>query len=84
MSHRTQVILEDRQYARLLAESERTGVGLGELVRRAVDRAYGPPDGDAVAHALDLSFGTWADVELDGEAYVESMRHGLGERLARR
>ncbi|OJV81236.1 MAG: hypothetical protein BGO37_17460 [Cellulomonas sp. 73-92] len=84
MSHRTQVILEDRQYARLLAESERTGVGLGELVRRAVDRTYGLPDDDAVVRALDLSFGTWAEVELDGEAYVESMRHGLGARLAPR
>jgi hypothetical protein len=84
MSHRTQVILEDRQYARLLAESERTGVGLGELVRRAVDRAYGLPDDDTVSRALDLSFGTWADVEVDGEAYVESMRHGLGARLGRR
>jgi hypothetical protein len=84
MSHRTQVILEDGQYARLLAESRRTGVGLGELVRRAVDRAYALPDDDAVTRALDLSFGTWEGVELDGEAYVESMRHGLGTRLAHR
>lgn len=84
MSHRTQVILEDRQYALLAAEAERTGVGLGELVRRAVDRAYGLPDAGVVTHALDLSFGTWADVEVDGEAYVESIRHGLGARLAPR
>jgi len=84
MSHRTQVILEDRQYTHLLAESERTGVGLGELVRRAVDRTYDLPDHDAVAHALDMSFGTWTGVDVDGEAFVESMRHGLGERLAAR
>lgn len=84
MSHRTQVILEDRQYARLLAESERTGVGLGELVRRAVDHAYALPDDDAVSRALDASFGSWAQLEVEGDAYVESMRRGLGRRLAAR
>jgi hypothetical protein len=84
MSHRTQVILEDRQYARLTAESARTGVGLGELVRRAIDRTYGLPDDDATVRAIDLSFGSWQDVEVDGEQYVEHLRHGLGRRLAQR
>lgn len=84
MSHRTQVVLEDRQYARLTAESARTGVSLGELVRRAVDRTYGLPDDDATVAALDLSFGSWIDLETDGEQYVEQLRHGLGRRLAQR
>ncbi len=40
MSHRTQITLTDKQYARLRAESEQTGLGLSELVRRAVDTSY--------------------------------------------
>jgi hypothetical protein len=41
MAHRMQVTLADRQYERLRREAERTGASLAELVRRAVDRAYG-------------------------------------------
>ena len=41
MAHRMQITLADRQYERLRLEAERTGASLAELVRRAVDRAYG-------------------------------------------
>jgi hypothetical protein len=41
MAHRMQITLADRQYERLRQEAERTGASLAELVRRAVDRAYG-------------------------------------------
>lgn len=41
MAHRMQITLADRQYERLRREAERTGASLAELVRRAVDRAYG-------------------------------------------
>ena len=41
MAHRMQITLDDRQYERLRREAERTGASLAELVRRAVDRAYG-------------------------------------------
>lgn len=82
MSHRTQITLEDGQYARLMAESASTGLSLAELVRRAVDRTYrlGP---DERRSALDLSFGAWP-VELDGEEYVERLRGGLAHRLESR
>ena len=36
-----QITLDDRQYERLRREAERTGASLAELIRRAVDRAYG-------------------------------------------
>ena len=36
-----QITLDDRQYERLRRESERTGASLAELIRRAVNRAYG-------------------------------------------
>jgi hypothetical protein len=86
MSHRTQIILEDHQYERLLAESRRSGVGMGELVRRAVDRMYGAHGSDDVLRALDDSFGGWSGrdpVEADdGASYVERLRRGLASRLA--
>ncbi|WP_116271413.1 ribbon-helix-helix protein, CopG family [Pseudofrankia sp. BMG5.37] len=41
MTHRTQITLADDQYARLRAESRRSGLGLAKLVRRAIDHTYG-------------------------------------------
>jgi hypothetical protein len=41
MAHRMQITLDDRQYERLRREAESTGASLAELIRRAVDRAYG-------------------------------------------
>lgn len=81
MSHRTQLTLEDEQYERLLGLAAASGLSLAELVRRAVDRVYGPGATDARLRALDISFGGWTAVEVDGEAYVEQRRRGLGQRL---
>jgi hypothetical protein len=36
-----QITLDDRQYERLREEADRTGAPLAELIRRAIDRAYG-------------------------------------------
>jgi hypothetical protein len=41
MAHRMQITLDERQYERLRMEAERTGASIAELVRRAIDRAYG-------------------------------------------
>jgi hypothetical protein len=49
-------VLTDEQYERLRSESERTGLGLAELVRRAVDRSYGSTLHDAIVEGLDASF----------------------------
>jgi hypothetical protein len=83
MSHRTQVILSDAQYVRLKQESVRTGVGLAELVRRAVAAVYGTSDSRHAEEVLSASFGSWTDRDFDGEAYVEQLRRGMGQRLAR-
>jgi hypothetical protein len=82
MSHRTQITLTDAQYTRLKEQSARTGVGLAELVRRALAAAYGDVDGDDAVRVLEESFGAWADRELDGEEYVERLRQGMAQRLA--
>ena len=80
MSHRTQITLTDRQHAVLKRESERTGLGLAELVRRAPSASYETGDG-LDDDALDESFGAWRDRDFDGAAYVEELRPGLGRRL---
>lgn len=81
MSHRTQITLTDAQYARLVAESRRTGLGLAELVRRAIERLYGSTRPDDTLRALDDSFGAWTERPFDGASYVEGLRRGLAERL---
>jgi len=82
MSHRTQITLTDQQYERLLNESDRTGLGLAELVRRALTRCYGDVTSNERARALRESAGTWSDRDADGEAYVERLRRGMARRLA--
>jgi len=42
MSRRTQITFTDRQHALLLYESNRSGLSMAELVRRAVDRTFRP------------------------------------------
>ena len=82
--HRTQILLEDEQYERLRRRSRTTGTAIGELVRRAVDAMYGAQDVSDRLQALNESFGTAEQGDfdgLDGEAYVEQARRGLGRRL---
>lgn len=84
MAHRTQITLSDEQYERLRAESERTGTGLAELVRRALDRTYGPKSRRECLEALEVSFGAWAEREGDSVGYVEALRRGMQQRLTKR
>lgn len=80
MSHRTQITLTDKQYRSLKRESNRTGLSLAELVRRALEEATGTA-GTRDRRALDDSFGAWSDRDFDGAGYVEMLRPGLGKRL---
>ncbi len=82
MSHRTQITLEDRQYERLRAESCQSGLGLAELIRRAVDQVYGGAGREAFANALNESFGAWDAGGPDGEQFVESIRPARSDRFA--
>ncbi|MCP9484274.1 MAG: hypothetical protein MSC30_00240 [Gaiellaceae bacterium MAG52_C11] len=58
MSRRTQFILTDRQHAFLVSEAARTGLSMGELVRRSVDATYRPYERTKVS-GLELSVGVW-------------------------
>jgi len=79
MAHRMQITLDDRQYERLNREAQRTGASLAELIRRAVDRAYGAELTvdeklrivDATAGALGDGWGTRKDTE-DGERHDQA------------
>ena len=80
MSHRTQITLTDEQYELLRSESRRRGVGLAELVRRAIDRTYGSADRDEQLAALEESFGAW-EPGVDGSTFVDQFRRGMSHRL---
>jgi hypothetical protein len=82
MSHRTQIILTDEQYSTLKRESERSGLGLAELVRRALVATYGNIDRENPREALAASFGAWRDRTFDGEAYLDALRRGMAQRLS--
>ena len=81
MSHRTQITLEDAQYERLQAEARQTGLGLAELVRRAVDKTYGRSGTDEFLKAVDEALGAWSGRDADGEAYVEQIRTARADRF---
>jgi hypothetical protein len=81
MSHRTQITLTNHQYARLKRESERTGISLAELIRRALALAYNVPDRADAEEVLTASFGAWKDRSDDGAAYVEGLRRGTARPL---
>ena len=83
MSHRTQITLTDGQYAHLQLESKRTGLGLAELVRRALVQTYGDTNRSDFVDALESSFMTWHDSEEGGAEYVDRLRPGMAHRLDR-
>jgi len=58
MGMRTHVILREDQRAFLLNESARTGLSIGEIVRRALDATYRIRPRPQVA-GFELSVGLW-------------------------
>jgi hypothetical protein len=40
LSHRLQVLIDERRYRRLQASAEKRGVSIGQLIREAIDRSY--------------------------------------------
>ena len=55
MGTRFNLILEDRQYRTLTAESERQSVSVAELIRRSIDAAFSLDDRRRVP-GVELSF----------------------------
>jgi hypothetical protein len=80
MARRTQITLEEDQYAKLTALARQSGVSMAELIRRAVDRTYAGAGGSPLAD----SFGAWQGRTESGAAYVSRLRRGLGRRAEER
>jgi hypothetical protein len=68
------VILSDRQHAFLADEADRTGLSMGELVRRAVDTTYRPEVRPRV-RGLEVSIGVWRrpDAALSGRRQMRRL-----------
>jgi hypothetical protein len=60
MSRKTQITLSDRQHCFLRDESDRTGLSMAELVRRAIDLAYRPHKRPRLG-GFEVSFGLWPE-----------------------
>jgi hypothetical protein len=58
MNMHIHVLVTERQHAFLKNESARTGLSMGELVRRALDKTYHPHVRPAV-RGFELSLGLW-------------------------
>jgi hypothetical protein len=54
------VVLTDEQHAYLKGESARSGLSMGELVRRALDATY-RPDARRRIRGFDIGFGIWRE-----------------------
>jgi hypothetical protein len=63
MSKRTQITLTDSQHALLIDESNRTGLPMAELVRRAVDRSFRPVARRPFVRGYELNIGVWRDLD---------------------
>jgi len=72
MSRRTQITFTDRQHALLLYESNRSGLPMAELVRRAVDRTFRPVSRRPSVRGFEVSFGLWH--EEDAAAFARRFR----------
>jgi hypothetical protein len=62
ISRRTQITFSDRQHALLIHESNRTGLPMAELVRRAVDRTFRPLIRPTV-RGFELNLGLWRELD---------------------
>jgi acyl-CoA reductase-like NAD-dependent aldehyde dehydrogenase len=73
---RTQIYLTPAESAALEQESIRTGKTKSQLIRDAIDEAYGVrSQADRVRAALDVAFGAWKEAPgEDRSAYLRELR----------
>jgi hypothetical protein len=74
---RTQLYLDDEIHRRLRAAADKQGRTVSDLVREALDRAYGASDADERQTTLDGIASLWRDRNdlPDTPAYVRRLRH---------
>ena len=70
MSHRFQVVLSAEQYEFLDREADRSAVSMAELVRRAIDTAYGLADDDRRVFSISHTLGRRSGRGFDSRRYA--------------
>ena len=74
---RTQISLTSEERRALDAVAARTGRSISALIRDAVEIVYGAERSrDDDLAAMRQAFGSWADHDLDGAAWVDELRSG--------
>jgi hypothetical protein len=75
--HRTRISLTAAERRVLDEEAARTGRSISALIRDAVDEAYGiAPSAEDDLTVMGRAFGSWADRDTDGAAWVAQVRSG--------
>ena len=81
---RTQIYLSEAELDLLDRARAATGASRSELIRRAVQQAYGRSHGaEDRRRILRETAGAWKDRSFTGAEYVDTIRGDLNERLAR-
>lgn len=80
---RTQITLSEKEIELLDRAVETTGASRSELIRRAIQLAYGTASKQERLAALTRSAGSWKDRDFTGSDYVDAVRSDLNERMAR-
>jgi hypothetical protein len=77
MTRRFNLYLEDLQYDVLTAESGRSSISVGELIRRAIDQAF-ELDSSRRTGGIELSVGVWkrSDAAVVGRRSGVRFRRG--------
>ena len=74
---RTQISLTEAERELLDAAAARTGRSIAALIRDAVDSMYGPERSlQDDLDAIQVSFGGWADRDVDTASWVDQIRSG--------
>lgn len=74
---RTQISLNDEQREALDRAAARTGRSMSALIRDAIDAHYGlVDDAEQDLAAMRRARGAWQGRDLDGAAWVETLRTG--------
>jgi hypothetical protein len=83
MSQKLQITLSDRQYDFLVNESERTGLSMAELLRRAMDLVYRPHNRPRIGgFEVNVSVARRPDAAMVGRRpYRRRRRRGGRPRL---
>ena len=77
MMRRTQIYLTENLTEALDRRAKATGLTRSQLIRDALNQTYlDHADGDRQRAALLATSGAWCDMRVDGEAWVDRVRHG--------